>query len=181
MRKKTPEQYLNEPYGRLIIRDGPDMFSAEISEFPGCFAQGTTAEEAYRNLEEAAKSWIEIAQGEGHEIPPPASSHGYSGHFHLRMPRSLHRLAAMRAVRDGISLNQCIATAIAAWVGADDLYYRTAEQLATVARSSTSQASITVNVFPRQDETHFVPLRPERTTVTQQDFRRFLTQEVANG
>ena len=131
MPRKTAEQYLKEPYGKLIIPDGANTFSAEMPDFPGCFAQGATVEEAYRNLEEAAKSWIDVALARGHEIPSPSSSRNYSGHFHLRMPRSLHRSAGMRATRDGVSLNQCIVTAIAAWVGADNLYHRMAERLSS--------------------------------------------------
>ncbi len=68
---KSSEEYLKEPYSRILIPDENGFFSAEIMEFPGCFAEGKTADEAMHNLEEAAKSWIEASLEQGHEIPEP--------------------------------------------------------------------------------------------------------------
>ena len=124
---KLPEDYLKEPYARILIPEADGGFSAEFLEFPGCFAEGDTADEAFRSLEEAAKSWIEVALSQKQEIPPPSANHGFAGKIALRLSRDLHRLAVRKAERDGVSLNQCLATAIAAWVGADNL----AERLAT--------------------------------------------------
>lgn len=139
MTKKTPTDYLKEPYARILIPEENGAYSAEVLEFPGCFAQGNTPTEAIAKLEEAAKSWLTVALARGHEIPDPSSSHGYSGNFALRMPRSLHRSAAMRAERDGISLNQCIVTAIAAWVGADNLFHSTMERLMEITQMTVAQ------------------------------------------
>ena len=178
---KTPEEYLKEPYGRLLMRDSHDSFSAEIPEFPGCFAQGATADEAYQNLEEAAKSWIEVSLAEGHEIPPPVSSHGYSGRYLLRLPRSLHRLASIKAARDSVSLNQGIASAIAAWIGADDLYHRTAEKLADLARSQASQAPTIINVYGGSVG-NFKRLNFQEVAEPTEHYRRMkIQEEVANG
>jgi predicted RNase H-like HicB family nuclease len=117
-----PERYLAQPYARILVPDAKGGFSAELLEFSGCFAEGETANEAYANLERAASSWMEVALSQGQEIPPPSASYGYSGRLVLRLPRELHRLASQKANRDGVSLNQCLVTAIAAWVGADNLY-----------------------------------------------------------
>lgn len=167
---KTPDEYLKEPYGRLLLRDSPDMFSAEIPEFPGCFAQGATANEAYQNLEEAAKSWIEVSLAEGHEIPPPMASHGYSGRYLLRLPRSLHRLAAIKAARDSMSLNQGITNAIAAWVGADDLYNRVAEKLTDLAKSQALEPPVTINVYG-DGPTNFQRLHLLKEAITAHSYR----------
>jgi hypothetical protein len=43
----------------------------------------------------------------------PAEDQGYSGKIALRLPRSLHRQAALMADRDGVSLNQYLVVAIA--------------------------------------------------------------------
>src|SRR5690242_5618574 len=106
MESKKPAEYLRNAYARILIPEEDGSYSAEILEFPGCFAQGTNPTEAMAKLEETAKSWLTVALAHGHEIPPPSSAHGYSGRVLLRLPRSLHRSAAMRAVRDGVSLNQ---------------------------------------------------------------------------
>lgn len=124
-----PEHYLNQPYARILIPDPKGGFSAEMLEFPGCFAEGDTADDAIANLERAASSWIEVALSQGQEIPPPSASYGYSGRLVLRLPRELHKLAARKADRDQVSLNQCLLTAIATWVGADNLYQRLEERL----------------------------------------------------
>jgi antitoxin HicB len=144
--KKPPEDYLKEPYARILIPEADGTFSAELLEFPGCFSQGDSPNEAFRNLEEAAKSWIEAALDQGQEIPPPSANHGYSGKIALRLPRSLHRLAMRKAERDNVSLNQCLVTAIASWVGADDVYTRYAERLSRLSATTTSASlNITVN------------------------------------
>jgi predicted RNase H-like HicB family nuclease len=122
--KRRPQDYLKLPYARILIPEEDGRFSAEVLEFPGCYSQGRHAGEAFDNLEKAATAWIETCLDLGQEIPPPSVSHGYSGRIALRLPRGLHRVAVHKAQRDGISLNQCLVTAIAAWVGADNLYER---------------------------------------------------------
>jgi predicted RNase H-like HicB family nuclease len=126
---KSSEEYLKEPYSRILIPDENGFFSAEIMEFPGCFAEGKTADEAMHNLEEAAKSWIEASLEQGHEIPEPFMNQGFGGKIALRLPRSLHRQAVRMAERDGISLNQFLVSAIAARIGSEDFYSHLIEEL----------------------------------------------------
>jgi predicted RNase H-like HicB family nuclease len=97
-------------------------FHAEILEFPGCYAQGDTLEQAYKNLADAAEAWIQSTLDQKHEIPEPTSSVGYSGKVVLRLPRSLHRQASKRAASDRTSLNSYFISAVAAKVGAEDVY-----------------------------------------------------------
>ncbi len=127
--QKTPEEYLKEPYSRVLIPDEKGIVFAEILEFPGCVSQGTTVEEAFNNLEEVAKSWIEAALHQGQEIPSASLSHEFSGKLVIRLPRGLHRRAAQMAERDRTSLNQFLATAIAERMGSDDLYNRMVQKL----------------------------------------------------
>jgi predicted RNase H-like HicB family nuclease len=121
---QVPQDYFKLPYARILIPEEDGRFSAEVLEFPGCYSQGNSAGEAFENLEKAATAWIESCLQLGQEIPPPSANQGYGGRIALRLPRSLHRLAAHKAQRDGISLNQCLVTAIATWVGADNLFER---------------------------------------------------------
>jgi antitoxin HicB len=125
----TSRDYLKEPYTRVVIPDETGGFNAEILEFPGCFAQGDTVEEAYKELEDAAESWIEVRLSQGHEIPDPFSNLDYSGMISLRLPRSIHKRAAVIAERDRVSLNSFLMTAVASRIGAEDLYNALADRL----------------------------------------------------
>jgi len=148
MANRTADEYLKEPYSRILIPESKEdgRYSAEILEFPGCYAQGSTPNEAFQNLEEAAKSWISTCLGSGQEIPPPATNHGYSGKFALRLPRSLHRKAAQLAHREGVSVNQLFVTAISSWLGSDDLLSRMAEN-ATRMQVSTVSVNMDTQVY----------------------------------
>jgi predicted RNase H-like HicB family nuclease len=126
---KSLQEYLKEPYARILIPDEQGGYSAEILEFPGCVAEGETADETIQALERAAESWIQAALDQGQNIPEPLMNQGYGGKIALRLPRSLHRQAARMAERDGVSLNQFFVSAIAARVGAEEFYNRMAERL----------------------------------------------------
>jgi predicted RNase H-like HicB family nuclease len=118
---KTPADYLREPYARLLIPEEDGRFSAEILEFPGCFSQGDTAEEAIRNLDEVAQSWIAATLEQGKPIPEPSANFGASGRIALRLPRGLHKRAMRLAEREKVSLNTFLVEAIAARVEAKEL------------------------------------------------------------
>jgi predicted RNase H-like HicB family nuclease len=129
MTQKSAQEYVKQPYARILIPDEQGGYSAEILEFPGCFAEGETADETMQALERAAESWIEAALEQGQEIPSPFINHGYGGKVALRLPRSIHRKAAQFAARDGTSLNQHLLSCIAGGIGASELYTRLANQL----------------------------------------------------
>jgi predicted RNase H-like HicB family nuclease len=139
----NPEEILKQPYARVLIPNENDVFSAEILEFPGCFAQGDTPNEAIDNLENAAVSWIVAAQEHEQDIPAPSTNYGYTGKIALRLPRSIHKKAIQLAQRDGISLNQFLLSAIAARVGAEDFYGRLMEKF------EKQRAQVPTGVAPR--------------------------------
>ena len=126
---ESSRDYLKEPYSRILTPDDETgTYTAEIREFPGCVAQGNTIEEAYKNLEVAAESWIEVSLGMGQEIPAPAQEESYSGRVAFRLPKSLHRRAAQAAERNGTSLNQFLVAAVAEQLGAEKLCEQLAER-----------------------------------------------------
>ena len=150
-----PEEYLKQPYARILIPD-EDGYSAEILEFPGCYAQGDTPDEAYKNLEETARGWIESSLERGLEIPPPSINAGYAGKVALRLPRSAHRLAARMAERDGVSLNQFLVSSISARIGAEDLYGRIVQNIQSTIQSTINSAiSSTIAYFQPLPGTSF--------------------------
>jgi len=105
--------YLSAPFVRMLV---PDMeeggYVAEVLELPGCISEGETPEEAYRNLDEAMSGYIASLLDHNRPVPEPVGTKEYSGHFPLRMSTELHRSAALRAMQEGISLNQWIVKAI---------------------------------------------------------------------
>ncbi len=124
-RKHEVEKYLNRPYARVLIPDSESgTYSAEILEFQGCVSEGSSAEEALANLEEAARAWVETCLETGKTVPNPAAETESSGKFALRLPRSLHEMATRLAAREGTSLNQFFVAAIAEKVGAQEFYER---------------------------------------------------------
>jgi len=89
--------------------DGSEtVWAAEIPELPGCVGAGDTPQEALLAVDDARKSWIEIALLEGKEIPTPFSGDAlnYSGKFTLRLPKTLHKELAEKAEQEAVSLNQ---------------------------------------------------------------------------
>jgi predicted RNase H-like HicB family nuclease len=144
--KGTASEYLKKPYSRTLIPVGDGTYFAEVLEFPGCFAEGQSPDEAYKNLEKVAESWIEAALDQGQEIPAPFATHDFSGRIALRIPRSIHKQAAKFAEMDGTSLNQFFLTAVAARVGAEDFFERLFNRLeAKFMTFATSMPSFTFN------------------------------------
>ncbi len=117
-RSKTPSEYLNAPYARVVIPDHETgTYTARVMEFPGCVTQGDTIAEAHERLEQAAEDWIKAALDMGQTIPAPTEEQSYSGRILVRLPKSLHQRAAEAAEADATSLNQFIVAAVAERVG----------------------------------------------------------------
>ena len=85
----------------------------EFPDLPGCLTQVETVEEIPEMAEEARQLWLQTALEDGQDIPLPSYPEEYSGKFVLGLPRSLHRTLAESAERDGVSLNQYVATLLA--------------------------------------------------------------------
>ncbi len=149
----TPDELLKNPYARILTPDPQGHgYSAEILEFPGCFAEGDTPDEAYKNLEKSATAWIEAALDMGQEIPEPSISQGFSGKIALRLPRSLHRRAVQIAERNRTSLNQYLLSAISEHVGATNLYSHLLEEL----NRQTAQMFVTLKTTTVAFEQNYV-------------------------
>jgi predicted RNase H-like HicB family nuclease len=117
----TIEDYLDLPYTIEITHDrddeGNEGFVAEVRELPGCISQGATIEEAASRIRDAMEGWISVALEDGKDIPAPQDPDAFSGRFLLRLPRGLHAELAREAEREGVSLNQYVATTLAGAVG----------------------------------------------------------------
>lgn len=107
---------LAKPYARRLVPDENGGYAASILEFPGCFAEGDTPDEAMQNLNDAAEAWVEAMLSMGREIREPIALYGHSGKIALRIPRSLHQQSVEMAEIDQTSLNQFFLHAISAHV-----------------------------------------------------------------
>ena len=106
---KNIEKYLKLPYNYIIqpINDESGFyFYAHVLELDGCQSTGETFKEAYDNLKDAMKGWIETKLEGGFEIPMPIGYEDFSGKFVVRIPKSLHYKLSLEAKQEGVSLNQ---------------------------------------------------------------------------
>src|SRR4029453_7144953 len=106
----------DRPYRVLIAPNRDDAegheWTAQADELPGCHAHGDTVEQAVVAIGDAIDEWIQDALAKGREVPEPRTSGSYSGRLMLRMPRSLHAELSGAAEREGVSLNQFIASSL---------------------------------------------------------------------
>jgi antitoxin HicB len=114
---------------RVFWSDGDNGFVAVCPELPGVSAIGATEDEAIREAKIAQELYIEDMLERGEQLPEPQTAYEYSGQTRLRMSKALHRTAAELADGQGVSLNQFINDAVAARVGAENLYERIAARL----------------------------------------------------
>ena len=104
---KTLEEYMKLPYKLEIIPDKEESgYVASYPELPGCITCGETIASAVENAEDAKKEWLLAAIEEKIEIAEPESADSYSGHFKLRLPKTLHKTLAEDSKKEGVSMNQ---------------------------------------------------------------------------
>ncbi|RZT11114.1 Predicted nuclease of the RNAse H fold, HicB family [Duganella sp. CF402] len=109
---------LARPYVRRLLPDEQlGGYTAYIHEFPGCVAEGDTADEAIANLDKAAAAWLAASISLGQAIAEPVQPFDHSGRIALRIPRSLHGDVAELAQLQGCSVNQLLTVAISEYVG----------------------------------------------------------------
>ncbi len=106
---KDVKNYMELPYNFIIqpIKDeSGSYFYARVLELDGCQSTGETFEEAYENIKDAMKGWIETKLEGGFEVPLPVGYDSFSGKFIVRIPKSLHYKLSVEAEKEGVSLNQ---------------------------------------------------------------------------
>ncbi len=117
--RKELDYYLNLNYPITIHTDTDGGFVAEIEELSGCMTQADSLDEVYKAIEDAKKVWITAAYDDKHNIPLPKGIEEYTGKFLVRIPRSLHRALVKTAKREGVSLNQFVASLLSAGLSND--------------------------------------------------------------
>jgi predicted HicB family RNase H-like nuclease len=90
-----------------------EAYVARCLEFPSLGAHGTSPETALAELRGVVALVVEDLAASGAAIPEPLGSRAYSGKLVLRLPREVHREAAIRAAEEGVSLNQYLVARLA--------------------------------------------------------------------
>lgn len=67
----TALAHLAKPYSFCFVRESDGGFSAYVREFPGCYSQGESLEQAYYNLSDAAMEWLLAVLEQGQDVPEP--------------------------------------------------------------------------------------------------------------
>ena len=92
---------LNYPVEISVIpEDEGGGYFACISLLPGCWSDGETFEEAYKNILEVKGLWLEDMLDRGMPINEPNMKPRFSGRFVVRVPKTLHRLLAEESERE---------------------------------------------------------------------------------
>lgn len=123
-------RFIALPYTRMLVPAEEGGYTAEVLEFDGCFSEGDTGEEALTNIEGAMHDWLEAVFESGQSVPEPMGDREFSGKLVLRLPESVHRRAAIRASREGVSLNQLLVIAVTHYLAQEDVIDRLGSALA---------------------------------------------------
>ena len=106
--RRSLEEYLAMEYPFQVIASVDGGYVIRFPDLPGCVSQTDDLAEIGAVAEEIRTLWIETEYEAGADIPLPSYLEDYSGKFNLRLPRSLHRVLAESASREGVSLNQYV-------------------------------------------------------------------------
>ena len=97
---------INESYIKVVewsTEDGCFIGSAPPLVGPCC--HGDDEMEVYQQLCNIVQDWVELHRREGAQLPQASVGKEYSGKFVLRVGSEMHQLLAIRAMQQGISLN----------------------------------------------------------------------------
>jgi len=112
------KKYLSLPYSRELLPNLDGTWFGRVREFPGCTVDNEGLASVGMELEKEMAAWVRDMLQRSIPIPAPNLHVDYSGKFFARLPKTLHRELAGRALREGVSLNQFVAVALSRAVAA---------------------------------------------------------------
>lgn len=105
---------------RYGLFEGEYCFEARVRELPDVAEYADTHEEAYALALDTISTTATIFAEKGRAMPEPeAPTDDFSGRVTLRLPKSLHRGLAVKAVEENVSLNQLLVSVLSAFRGFD--------------------------------------------------------------
>ena len=83
------------------------------AEFPSLSYLDENMTAALNGIVEVVKQVVDDMMANDEPIPTPIAEKSYSGKFQVRIPPHQHRLLAIRAAEEGVSLNRYISAKLA--------------------------------------------------------------------
>jgi len=83
-------------------------------EFPSLSWLARTPEDALAGIRKTVKAAVKDMEAAGEPVPVPLAVKHYSGQFRVRIPPSAHRLLALEAAEQGVSLNRLASAKLSA-------------------------------------------------------------------
>ena len=96
-----------------IYQDEGGDYLAHFIELPTVSAFGNTPLSA---LKELGIAWEAVKGSYGDDVPQAPARKEYTGQFNIRVDKRIHRLLAMEAARNGVSLNALVSQKLSASV-----------------------------------------------------------------
>ncbi len=82
-------------------------------EFPSLSWLAASPEDALSRVRNLVKDVVSDMESSGEPIPSPLAEKNYSGEFRVRITPEMHRLLAMQAAEQGVSLNRLVSSKLA--------------------------------------------------------------------
>ncbi|BDR52320.1 hypothetical protein KIM372_02270 [Bombiscardovia nodaiensis] len=92
-------------------------FAATVAEMPSFSWIASTPEGALRGLRMIVDEAIDDMEERGEALPVPIMERHYSGHFTLRLTPEEHRMLALEAAEQGVSVNKLAESRVLARIG----------------------------------------------------------------
>ena len=83
------------------------------TEFPSLSWLAESMNDALHGIAKLVRDVISDMQANGELIPEPLAEKHYSGKFQVRVPPQQHRMLAIRAAEEGVSLNRYVSAKLA--------------------------------------------------------------------
>ncbi len=84
------------------------------SEFPSLSHLDKTPEAALAGIRQLIAEVVTDMEVSGEAVPLPLAEKHYSGEFRVRITPDMHRILAMQAAEQGVSLNRLVSSKLAA-------------------------------------------------------------------
>ena len=98
---------------RVIWSEEDGEFVGLCAEFPGLSWLAPKMEDALKGIARVVANVVRDLRKQEEAVPEPISARQYSGKFQVRIPPQRHRLLAVQAAEQGISLNRLVSDRLA--------------------------------------------------------------------
>ncbi len=102
---------------RPLTEEEGGGYLISFPDFSECVSDGDTPGEAIQNGFDALEETIAALESMSLPVPEPGSGGHYSGKFVQRIPKSLHARLALRAKREGVSMNSLVTSLLSEGLG----------------------------------------------------------------